>query len=175
MNFGWIKVRTQFQIRMRKREWHLSSIWCHVIMLTRIIIVSSASGRLLEICPRDNNNWVYYLSPCLLLIFISLCYNCIGYLYSKYNVCKRKTSDTRVEIWTEKEFLILSLRLAYLVARWSCFPDHGLCISHSTIGVVYRNDNRTEPTHRMILLWDKSSTMKIAMIIYFVIVSYFLC
>ena len=58
MNFGWIKVRTQFQIRMRKREWHLSSIWCHVIMLTRIIIVSSANGRLLEICPRDNNNLV---------------------------------------------------------------------------------------------------------------------
>ena len=56
MYFDWIKIMDTVSEHMRKCEWHLSSIWCHVIMLTRIIIDSSASGRLLEICPRDNNN-----------------------------------------------------------------------------------------------------------------------
>ena len=58
MYFDLIKMLDTVSERMREREGVLSSIWCHVIIQTRIIIVSNASGRLLEIFPRSNNNLV---------------------------------------------------------------------------------------------------------------------
>src|ERR1043165_1511050 len=81
-------------------HWYAIGVKCSS---TNNIIDSSASGRLLEICPRGNNKMLLYIFPHSQLMFIFLCCNCND---PDYEIHKK----THMHVWKckQQEFLVFA-------------------------------------------------------------------